>query len=168
VTNPRIAWESVTSTGRDILTLRRVPAENEDDDDRVTTIINGRDLIPILREMELPFATADGKPMAAGSYGGLTPVEWEWIGDMIEGKPSQSRLADGSVALLACECGETDCWPLCVHIEINSGTVEISGFFQPYRPEWRHDGLGPFVFSRAQVLREVRGLQSEDSPRDME
>ncbi len=121
-----------------------------------------------MREVELPFATADGQPMAAGSYGGLTPFEWQSIGDMIEGKPSPSRLADGTTALLACECGVTDCWPLYVRIEVNTGTVEISGFFQPYRREWRHDGLGPFVFSRAEVLREVRGLQSEDSPRDME
>ena len=164
MTNPRSAWDSVTGTRRDLLTLRREPAESEDEDDRVTTIINGRDLIPILREMELRLATADGKPMAAGSYGGLTPVEWEWIGDMIEGKPSTAIMADGSVAVLACECGVTDCWPLCAHVEVSSGIVEISGFFQPYRPEWRYDGLGPFIFSQRQLLKEIRGLQSDPSP----
>ena len=169
MTNPRIAWDSVTTTlKRDVLTLRRERAENEEGEDRVTTLINGRDLIAMLREVELPFATADGQPSVAGSYGGLTPLEWDWIGDMIEGKPSPSELADGSIAVLACECGVTQCWPLLARIEVAGERVEMGGFFQPYRRDWRHDGLGPFVFSRAEVLREVRGLRSERSSRKME
>jgi len=127
-------------------------------------MVNGRDLVAMLRELELPFATADGHSMAAGSYGGLTPFEWQSIGDLIDGKPSTARMADGSIALLACECGVTDCWPLYARIEVNNGTVEINGFFQPYRREWRHDGLGPFVFSQRQLLKEIRGLQSDTSP----
>lgn len=164
MTNPRSAWDSVAGPGHDVITLRREPAASEEEDDRVTTIINGLSLIACVRELELPFATADGQPMAAGSYGGLTPVEWQWIGDMIEGKPSHARLADGSIALLACECGVTGCWPLLARVEVSAGKVEIGGFFQPYRQEWKYGGLGPFVFSQRQLLKEIRGLQSDPSP----
>src|SRR5437016_4274829 len=37
----------------------------------VRIIINGRDLIEIVREIELPFATREGSPQIAGAYSGL-------------------------------------------------------------------------------------------------
>ncbi len=40
-------------------------------DAEVHIIINGRDLIEILREIELPFATGEGHPSIAGAYAGL-------------------------------------------------------------------------------------------------
>jgi hypothetical protein len=73
-------------------------------------------------------------------------------------------MADGSVAFLGCECGVTDCWPLYARVEIADDTVGVSGFFQPYRKKWRHEGLGPFVFTRLQVLREIRAMLSADDP----
>jgi hypothetical protein len=38
--------------------------------------IDGRDLLDLVRAVELPQATADGQPELAGSYGGLTPDAW--------------------------------------------------------------------------------------------
>ena len=141
-----------------VLTLRLEPAESDSEDDRVCAAVNGRDLIALVRDVELPFASADGQPDVAGSYGWLTTYEWNRIAELIEGKSSGARMADGSVALLACQCGVTDCWPLYASVDVADDRVTIGDFLQPYRKNWRHDGFGPFVFSKAQLLDEIRSV----------
>jgi hypothetical protein len=41
----------------------------------VAIFVNDRNLVVILREVKLPFATREGRPHLAGSYSGLPPEE---------------------------------------------------------------------------------------------
>lgn len=41
--------------------------------DAAVIFVNGRDLVKILREVELPFASREGRSDRAGHYAGLTP-----------------------------------------------------------------------------------------------
>ena len=106
----------------------------------VHVLIDGRDLLDRVREVELPQATADGQPDLAGSYRALTPAQWEIL-------PEQ--YGDGRGAVLGCTCGEVGCWPLRVRITWGTDTVVWSDFEQPNRP-WSYERLGPFVFARKQ------------------
>ncbi len=121
--------------------------------DAVNVLVNGRNLVDILREVESPFATREGKPDLAGSYVGLPPEDIFL--------PSRRLLGDsatyydspgGKVAVLGCVCGEPGCWPLRVKIEVRDDVVIWSDFEQPHRRSWRYDDLQPFVFDRARYL----------------
>jgi len=119
----------------------------------VQVLIDGRDLLDRVKEVELPQATADGQPDLAGSYQGLTPEQWEAL-------PEQ--YGDGRAAVLGCICGEVGCWPFRVRITWRSDTVTWSDFQQQNRG-WSHETLGPFVFAREQyeaaVARAVAGAE---------
>jgi hypothetical protein len=136
----------------DVLGLRRERWGSGPDDESLYPLVNGRELVGLVREAELGPAAADGQPRLAGEYDGLTPWEWMRIGALLAGTSDHARLADGRVALLRCPCGVTECWPLVARFEIGERTVEIDRFEQPFRPRWRYDGLGPFVFVRAQMV----------------
>ena len=119
--------------------LRPAPADGGDDP-LVQVLIDGRDLLDRVKEVELPQATADGQPDLAGSYQGLTPEQWEAL-------PEQ--YGDGRAAVLGCVCGEVGCWPFRVRITWRNDTVTWSGFQQKNRG-WSYEQLGPFVFAREQ------------------
>lgn len=125
----------------------RIQHGQEVDAEVVRVFIDGRDLVDLVRPIELPFAAAEGHPDIAGAYDGLLPSDWlelpEQYGD------------DGRVALLACTCGEIGCWPLRARIEEDDETVTWSDFQQPHRAGWSYDSFGPFVFVRSQYYDEV-------------
>jgi hypothetical protein len=124
----------------------------------VRVLIDGRDLVDLVREVEAPWAAADGQPQIAGGYSGLWPAAWLEL-------PEQD--GTGRAAVLACECGEVGCWPLHVRITVSDSTVTWSEFSQPCRPEWRYDGLGPFVFERAAYERAIQSVTADGSARDV-
>jgi hypothetical protein len=124
----------------------------------VRVLIDGRDLVELVRAVEAPWAAADGQSQLAGSYSGLWPAAWREL-------PEQD--GSGRAAVLACECGEVGCWPLHVRITMSEFTVTWSEFAQPCRPEWRHEGLGPFVFERTAYERAVQAVAAESSARDV-
>jgi hypothetical protein len=137
------------------LTLR-IQDRSEGEGQEVRVLIDGRDLVDIVRDAEARWAKQDGQPQLAGSYSGLWPELWDAL-------PEQ--YGDGSAAVLGCECGEPGCWPLRVRITISETTVTWDAFSQPHRPAWRYEGIGPFVFSRADydaALAHLRG-SSRDS-----
>jgi hypothetical protein len=105
----------------------------------VRVLIDGRDLIELAREAEAASAEADDQPELAGGYRGLRPAWWRKL-------PEQD--GDGRAVVLGCECGQPGCWPLRTRITIASDSVTWSDFQQPHRRHWRHDALGPFIFSR--------------------
>jgi hypothetical protein len=108
---------------------------------RVRILVDARDLIDLLREVELPAAAAEGHPEIAGSYSGLAPEQWTELPE---------RYGDARAAVLACECGEVGCWPLRARITRREETVVWSDFQQPHRKDWSYDALGPFVFPAAE------------------
>ena len=123
-------------------------------------LINGRDLAAMLREVERPFAEAEGHPEIAGQYEGL-PVN-------VICSPSRHLLAepsdyenficehDDKIPIYRCgSCGNDGCWPLVVRIVVTGDSVTWSDFEQPHRclsegHAWRYDSFGPFVFDRNQ------------------
>jgi len=117
----------------------------EADSEIVGVIIDGRDLVDRLKELEIPFALAEENPRLAGEYLGLAPEEWRIR------KPYQ----DGRSAVLGCECGIVDCWPFLTRILVGEETVTWSDFKQPFRPKWSYAALGTFTFDRAQYLSEL-------------
>ena len=126
--------------------------------DAVVVFINDRDLKDLARDVELPFATRDGKPDRAGSYVGL-PVEAVLF-------PSRRMLGEpedcwddweGRISVLGCGCGVVGCWPLQVRITVQDDAVVWNDFRQPHRKGWRHDDLGPFVFGRKAYEAALRG-----------
>lgn len=115
----------------------------------VHVIIDGRDLIDLLCRIELPQATADGMPEIAGSYGGLSPDEWEALPQLED---------DGRVAVLGCECGVVGCWPFQVRITWRDATVSWGDFHGPGRNS-DYSALGRFIFAREQYESALSALR---------
>jgi hypothetical protein len=107
--------------------------------------LNGRSLIDLAREVEMPFAEAEGHADIAGSYLGLDGVGWP--SRHFLGRP-EFTMRDGGTVLLGCTCGIWGCWPLIADVEVGDDTVVWSGFEQPYRDDWDHSALGSFRFDR--------------------
>jgi hypothetical protein len=120
--------------------LRPTPSD-DGDCTLVHVLIDGRDLLEWVKEVELPQATADRQPDLAGSYRPLTPAQWRSL-------PEEYGHERGAV--FGCICGEVECWPLRHRIAWREDTVVWSDFEQPHRRRWTYDALGPFTFSRAQ------------------
>ena len=139
--------------------------------------INGRGLIDVVREVELPYAQREYDARIAA---GAAPDELWPRGDLagdylyLPGNsvflPSRNLLgqpyAHGFVTeaadprnqkslLLQCTCGITECWFLLATITLTDSTVVWSDFCQFHR-DWRYD-LGPFVFDRASYEAQLLG-----------
>lgn len=135
----------------------RVRARPDGDGLELRVRIDGRDLVDLAREVEAPWAAADGQPEIAGGYSGLWPSAWRDL-------PGQD--GTGGPAVLACECGDVGCWPLHVRITVSEATVTWSEFAQPCRPQWRYDALGPFVFDRATYERALHAVSADPAKPD--
>lgn len=132
----------------------------------VDIMINGRNLIEILREMELPFAQAEGHVESAGNYEGLPP-EWVFLPSKhLFGEPNEDYHDDdyppGKSAIFGCgTCGVLSCWPFLVRITVGDEVVVWSDFENWHRgsaewaaSHWRHDSL-QFTFDRTQYEAEL-------------
>ena len=121
---------------------------------QIDIFINGDNLIDLVREVELPFAEAEGSPSIAGGYAGLPSASHLPPSRHFMGQSSNST-RNRSVHLLTCrDCGEHGCWPLVADILVEDDTIIWKNFQQPHRskPErlWLYDDFGPFVFDRSQ------------------
>ena len=126
-----------------------------DKDTGVHIIINGRDLIKIIRNIELPFATREGSPQIAGAYSYLAAQRVFFPSRHFLGEPEPIYAdCEGRTYVMECECGEPGCWPLAVRIELRDQKVVWSDFRQEHRGpnskagEWRYDALPSFTFDR--------------------
>ena len=153
-------------TGRmDALEFRLVPpAEHawEPDSPDLVILVNGRELIDLIHEVELPFARAEGSPGIAGGYAWLParlvlPPARHFLGE-----PVPLYGGSAKAALLECSCGVPGCWPLYARIEVAERTVAWRDFEQPHRSpdrgrssSWSYDGLS-FRFDRAAYEAELR------------
>jgi hypothetical protein len=113
-------------------------------------LIDGGYLLERVREYERALAIEEGAPRLAGAYapnlltGGLGLLGRDLGGD---GVPEEK------VAILGCDCGWPDCWPLAVRVTVDDAKVRWSDFEQPFR-DWDYSGFGPFEFDlRAVSLR---------------
>jgi hypothetical protein len=116
----------------------------------VDYIINGRSLMDMVREAELPFATAEGHPGISGSYIGLSPGEAfspysfllnKWI------------LWDDKAAIFKCAgCGDDGCWGFYVRITIGNQMVTWDGYENNHRKKWNYAAIPAFTFDLEQYL----------------
>jgi hypothetical protein len=127
----------------------RIEADLDSEFKVVRVLIDGRDLIDRVRELEVPLARAEDNPHLAGAYSGMSCEEWR-----ARSRPD----ADGRRPVLACECGVVDCWPLVARVVAGDKTVTWSDFKQPFRPRWSYMSLGPFVFDRGQYQAELEKI----------
>jgi hypothetical protein len=122
----------------------------------VRIIIDGRDLVELVREVELPFADAEGHSDLAGKYAGLPPTDVSPPSRHLFGNPRPEYDYDGRTQILGCECGVLGCWPLICRITVGPSSISWSEFEQPHRSgsgkpqRWEYDLLGPFRFDRKQ------------------
>ena len=131
--------------------------------DAVEIFINGRNLVDLAKEVELPFAARDGAGHLAGNYIGLPPEDVFSPSRRLLGEP-QDRYDDwgGKIPVLGCGCGVVGCWPLQVRIKARNDLVVWDDFEQPHRRRWKHDALGPFAFEREEyeaALRRIPGAE---------
>ena len=119
--------------------------------------INDINLLSLVREAELPFATQMSYPdMAGGLYTGLKPSKMLWPSRHLLGDPEPQLEDEGKIVIYNCICGQVFCWSLLVRIVVGKTAVTWSDFEQPHRGpgsaagHWRYDALGPFTFDRQQ------------------
>src|SRR5207249_2700992 len=130
----------------------------------VNILINGKDLIEMVKAVELPFALKEGHPNIAGQYMGLSPEYVFLPSRHLLDKPISTFVSHkGKVDLFVCAgCDEPGCWPLAVTIQLADDRVTWRDFEQPHRTDssrvlrWKYDQLGPFVFDRSQYEAELK------------
>ncbi len=108
--------------------------------------INGDLLVDVLREIETPYAVAEGHPDLAGDY--LGPAQHA-VSSLLGGGGKEKTM------LLGCTCGVWECWPMLIDLVVDGDTVTWSAFEQPFRP-WKY-GL-TFTFSRREYERVIASL----------
>ena len=146
------------------LRTRRHVVSDDESYDVVDIFLNGRDMLDLLRGVELPFARAEGHEEIAGSYLGLPPEVMYLPSRHLLGEANRHySYDDGRISILECECMCSGCWPLLVRVHLDETRVAWTDFEQPHRsPEsisvrgprpWSYRGFGPFVFDRGQYER---------------
>ncbi len=100
----------------------------------VRLLIDGQDLVSLLKHFEKPFEKREGFPEIAGAYAGLSAAHTlreRFLGlcDLDYGD------LEDKVAVLDCECGCEGCWPFAVKIRATDSSVRWSDFEQPHRTD---------------------------------
>ena len=136
--------------------------------DSVGIFINGRSLIELVREAELPFAAEEGREQDAGNYVWL---RLKWLPDAwqhFHGVSEPRFQCYFKTNLLECgTCGVSGCWPLLARIEVKDSSIVWRLFEQPYRRKryetkrvrhWKYSSFGPFHFDREQYESALRSI----------
>ncbi|WIW69882.1 hypothetical protein [Anaerosinus gibii] len=120
--------------------------------DVIAIFINGENLLDMVKECELPFATAEKKKSLAGSYIGIIPKELY--------EDLSKNFTKWKVPIYGCTCGCVECWPLEVAIDIGKDVVVWYDFEQIHRKTWQYNKLGKFSFNKQQYFEEVEKLKN--------
>ena len=136
----------------------------------VRVLVDGRDLVEVVRDVEMSSACEEGHPERAGLYVGLwsrelrSPVDQHFMGtpgsDLGCG-PGASGPSDKTV-LLGCVCGVAGCAPLMARIDVDGSEVVWNDFAQPHRRAWSYSALGPITFERRQYEQALHAIK--DAP----
>lgn len=144
----------------DTIRLESYPCPINNGDIRYSIFINGKNIIDMVKEIELPFAQNEGDPSKAGGYIGFNDRDLKHC--------FNSFVTDGKMYILGCGvCGISRCWPLIVQITTTANTIQWSDFVNPFHgpeyPEmiWDYTSLGPFLFDRKNYVSEfTRALEA--------
>lgn len=116
----------------------------------VTILINGQNLINLLKVYELPFAKKERAENIAGGYEEITP---EILLDNLTNPDEFDTVQNGKISIFECECGCEGCWPMKIKIIELGDRVIWTDFEQPHRSInshnfWDYRNFGPFSFDK--------------------
>jgi hypothetical protein len=128
--------------------------------DEVAILINGRNLIDLVGEVEAAFTEWPG------NYAGLTAHMLGLPSELLLGRATQGD----KVALLCCgDCGDIGCWPIRARITMLEDRVVWEAFEQPHRNGtdssldfWDYGALGPFSFEKQAYLAALAAITAPD------
>ncbi|HYF63417.1 MAG TPA: hypothetical protein VD886_11425 [Herpetosiphonaceae bacterium] len=135
--------------------------------DEIAILINGRNLIELVAEVEAPFAAAEG--LEPGGYAGLTAHMLGSPSDHLLGR----AINGDKVALLCCDdCGMISCWGIEARITMLDDRVIWEAFEQNHRRGtngetefWDYGRFGPFVFDKQEYLAALAAISAPAPPR---
>ena len=105
---------------------------------RVDIFINGKNLINILKRIEIAQLKKDDPKDLAGSYAGLPPDKIFLPSKHFLGKQLKRYDRKNKTCVLVCLCGAAGCWPMVTKITITPKTVIWSNIKQAHSSEWRY------------------------------
>ena len=160
---------------RDMFEIKLSPSDIDVEEyDIVDFFINGRNLIEIIRESELPYAEAEDHPGIAGSYIGLHPsLVLAELKSILKKNETISKYPMGiysgeKVQIYRCDtCGIRGCWSLYVKISITADLIIWSDFENPHRGQnskashWQYENLERFIFNRQQYATVLKQIMDE-------
>lgn len=119
-------------------------------------LIDGRNLLDMIKEYELPFAQKEGNQDIAGGYMGMAP---QVLFDEV------SKEKDEATIFICKSCGEWYCWPMFISIEKENNKVIWKNFRQFHRgPDspasyWDFSAFPVFVFDKRQYEEALERLK---------
>ena len=131
-------------------------ADDRKDCRAVEIYLNGREIIDILKEIEMPFAKEEGHPDIAGGYAHNTPkfLYRSLSETLVEGTYSNNYGAE----LLCCSsCGSSGCWSAIVHVRQDKDFVYWENFEQNHRENWKYNLS--YKFDRTEYEKESEKLK---------
>lgn len=128
-------------------------AEGYEEDFFVAQIyLNGKEIVPILKEIEQPFCNKEGTPEISGCYGHNLPEE---LYDSL----SKAINTNHEAALLCCDdCGFSGCWSVLVSVRQTEKYVYWENFRQNHRANWRYNLS--YKFDRDEYNKAMEQLKS--------
>ena len=120
-------------------------------------VIDDREFLKIVREIELPIAKRASEPELTGQYDYLNIDDVLYPSKHLFGNPARSLLKyDDRISILECECGCEGCWPLLMTVNATDHTVVWSDFCQIHRDDWHYPSDFRFEFDLQQVEKALK------------
>jgi len=121
----------------------------------VEIYINNHELISILKEIEAPFAEAEGHSDLAGAYGHISSnLLYKDLSDVLNGN---KFLMENGVELLCCSgCGDSGCWSILVFVSQDEDYIYWNNFKHNHR-NWKYDIS--YKFDKKEYMKALQQLK---------
>ncbi len=128
----------------------------------VEIIIDGKKLIDIISEIEIPYAAEEGHPDLAGAYGHIPPSDL--YADLIDATTDEF-LVNYGVYLFCCDdCGEPGCWSVRLKVKEEESFIYWYGFEHEHRKGWNYNLNYRFKKSAyEQALQKLKNMAEEQT-----
>ena len=128
----------------------------------VEIIIDGKKLIDVVREIEIPYATEEGHLDLAGAYGHIPPSFL--YADLLDAT-TDAGLDNSLVYLFCCDdCGEPSCWSVVFKVKEEENFIYWYGFEHAHRKDWNYNLTYKFERSAyEQALQKLKNMAETQS-----